>query len=101
MLGYKYTEEARLKMIEFLKDKENHPMFGKKHSEETKSKIIKNLSKYPLGVGIYDLNNNLLLNYSNNTELAKHLGVSKVTVSKYLNKGLIYKDFYRFKAIED
>ena len=29
MLGYKHTEDARKKMIEFYKDKENHPMFGK------------------------------------------------------------------------
>jgi group I intron endonuclease len=29
MLGYKHTEEARKKMIEFFKDKNNHPMFGK------------------------------------------------------------------------
>lgn len=39
--------------------------------------------------------------FNNNTELAKHLNISKVTVGKYLNKGLIYKDLYRFKAIED
>jgi group I intron endonuclease len=76
-------------------------MFGKKHSEETKSKISKTKSKYSLGVGIYDLNNNLLFNFNNNTELAKHLDISKVTVGKYLNKGLIYKDLYRFKVIED
>jgi group I intron endonuclease len=123
MLGYKHTEEARLKMVEFYKNKENHPMygkthtkealaliskpgnlnpmFGKKHSEESKSKISKSMSKYPLGVGIYDLNNNLLSKFNNNTELAKHLGISKVTVSKYLNKSLVYKDLYCFKAIQD
>ena len=41
MLGYKHTEEARLKMVEFLKDKENHPMFGKKHTKEALSLISK------------------------------------------------------------
>lgn len=39
MLGYKHTEDARKKMIEFYK--ENHPMFGKKHSEEALALISK------------------------------------------------------------
>lgn len=122
MLGYKHTEKARLKMKENLKNKENHPMygkthtaealaliskpgklnpmFGKNHKEETKSKMSKSKNKYPLGVGIYDLQDNLLFKFSNNTELGKYLNISKVTVAKYLNKSLIYKDVYRFKPIE-
>lgn len=122
MLGYKHTEEAILKMKEFYKDKNNHPMFGKKHtaealaliskpgklnpmfgkkhSDKTKSLISKRLSKYPLGVGIFDLNDNLGLKFTNNTELAKYLNISKVTVAKYLNKGLVYRNMYRFKRIQ-
>ena len=122
MLGYKHTKQARLKMIENLKNKKNHPMFGKshtvealaliskpgnlnpmfgkKHKEETKSKISKSMSKYPLGVGIYDLKDNLLFKFSNNTVLEKYLNIFKVTVAKYLNKSLIYKNIYRFKPIE-
>ena len=110
-------------MSEFYKDKQNHliygkthtidaialisklgvlnPMFGKKHSDKTKNLISKKLSKYPLGVGIYSLNNELISKFSNNTELAKHLGISKVTVGKYLNKDLVYNNQYRFKAIID
>lgn len=41
MLGYKHTEEARKKMIEFFKDKNNHPMFGKKHTKEALALISK------------------------------------------------------------
>jgi NUMOD1 domain len=52
-------------------------MFGKKHSDETNSKISIKMSKYPLGVGIYNLNVKLLSKFSNNTELVKHLGISK------------------------
>jgi len=33
-------------------------------------------------------------------ELAEHLNISKVTVGKYLNSGLVYKNLYKFKAIE-
>lgn len=125
MLGYKHTDEAKKKMIERLKDKLNHPMFGKKHneealkliskpgklnpmfgaqaphSEETKKAISLKKSKYLNGVGIFDLNDNLIKKFNNNTEIANYLGISKVTVSKYLNNNLIYKDMYKFKPISD
>ena len=71
------------------------------------------MSKYPLGVGIYDLNDNLISKFNNNVELAKYLNISKVTVGKYLKSGKIYKNLgsaglaggashaYRFKIIQD
>lgn len=73
-------------------------MFGKQHSEEAKKKRSGRISKHPNGVGIYDLNNNLIKNFKNNLELAKHLNISKVTVGKYLNSNLVYKNQYRFKV---
>ena len=122
-LGYKHTEEARLKMVNHYKDKNNHPMFGKTHSEEalaliskpgelnpmfgkkhseaTKASMSKKKNKYPLGVGIFDLDDNLIFKFNNNVELAKHLDISKVTVGKYLNSGLVYNKAYRFKPIQD
>jgi group I intron endonuclease len=122
-LGYKHTEEARLKMVDYYKDKNNHPMFGKthteealsliskpgelnpmfgkKHSEASKASMSEKKNKYPLGVGIYDLDDNLILKFNNNVELAKHLDISKVTVGKYLNSGLLYNKTYRFKPIQD
>lgn len=45
--------------------------------------------KYPNGVGIYRLDNNLIKSLSYLSDLAKYLNVSKVTVSKYINKGLV------------
>jgi len=123
MSGYKHTEEAILKMIKRFENKENHPMygkkhtedalaliskpgelnpmFGKKHSEETKAKQSEKNSKYPLGVGIFDLDDHLILKFRNNVELAKHLNISKVTVGKYLNNNLIYNKIYKFKPIQD
>jgi len=59
------------------------------------------MSKYPLGVGIYDLDYNLIQTFRNNTELANYLNVSKVTVSKYLNNKLVYDKKYYFKPIEE
>ena len=122
-LGYKHTEEAKLKMRNLYENKNNHPMFGKrhtteslaliskpgklnhmfgkKHSELTKAKMSMRRNKYPLGVGIYDLDDNLILKFKNNVELAKHLNISKVTVGKYLNSSLIYNKTYRFKVIQN
>lgn len=41
MLGYKHTNKAKIKMKERLKDKTNHPMYGKTHSKETLKLISK------------------------------------------------------------
>lgn len=56
-------------------------------------------NKYLKGVGLFYLNVNLINKFSNNVELANQLGISKVTVGKYLNNNLIYKNIYRFKSI--
>ena len=122
-LGYKHTEESRLKMVKYYEDKNNHPMFGKthtedalaliskpgqlnpmfgkKHSDEAKAIMSNKKNKYSLGVGIYDLNDNLVSKFNNNVELAKHLNISKVTVGKYLKQGLVYNKSFRFKPIQD
>lgn len=110
-------------MLEFYKDKNNHPMFGKthnkqaldliskpgelnpmfgkKHSESAKAIMSDKKNKYTLGVGIYDLDDNLISRFKNNVELAKYLDISKVTVGKYLNSGLVYNKTFRFKPIQD
>lgn len=76
-----------------------NPMYGRNHSEETKKILAIKKNKYLKGVGIFDLKDNLIKKFSNNVELAKYLGISKVTVGKYLNNYLIYKNIYRFKPI--
>jgi group I intron endonuclease len=73
-------------------------MFGKKHSLLTRQMISDKKSKHPDGVGVYDLNYNLITKFKNNVELSKHLNISRVTVGKYLNSGLIYNKTYRFGA---
>lgn len=81
MLGYKHTEEAIEKMIKRFENKENHPMYGKTHTKEALTLISKpgvlnpmygkthkestikiiseKMNKYPLGVGVFDLDGNL------------------------------------------
>lgn len=58
-----------------------NPMYGKSHSEESKKLMAIKKNKYLKGVGILDLNDNLIKKFSNNVELANYLGISKVTNS--------------------
>ena len=118
--GYKHTDEAKEKMVKRFEDKINHPfwgkhhneksksliskpgelnpMFGKTHSEKTRDLIRSKKKKYTNGVGLYDLDNKLIKRFDYASDLAKHLNVSKVTVSKYINGGLVYKDKYYLKV---
>lgn len=119
LLGYKHTDEAKLKIYKFFENVNNHPMYGKTHTEEaraliskpgvlnpmygkkhniaTKQVISDKLSKYTNGVGIYDLNYNLLSSFRNNSDMAKDLAISKVTAGKNLKGGLVRDELYRFK----
>ena len=73
-------------------------MFGKTHSEETKNLLRSKKVKYPNGVGIYDLDNHLIKSFNYASDLAIYLSVSKVTVSKYINNGLVFKGKYYLKV---
>ena len=73
-------------------------MFGKTHSEETKRIMRSKKVKDPNGVGIYDLSNNLVKSFDYASDLALYLNKSKVTVSKYIHKGLVFKGKYYVKV---
>lgn len=117
--GYKHTDDVKQKMVKRLKDKSNHRFWGKHHDEKTKSLIskpgllnsmfgkthseqTKNLMetrkvKYPNGVGIYDLDKHLIKSFDYASDIAIYLSVSKVTVSKYINNGLVFQGKYYLK----
>lgn len=104
MLGYKHTAKAIAKMKLRLKDKSNHPMFGKTHSAdalqaisrpgklnpmfskthkiESKAKISKANSNRPLG--LYDLENNLIKTFNNQVELATKFKLHRVSIRRYV-----------------
>lgn len=120
LTGYKHTELAKKKMSDRFIDKENHPflgkhhdhdtklliskpgvlnpMYGKTHTDKTKQLMKLSKKKYSNGVGIYDLNNNLVKSFDYATDMADYLKVSKVTVGKYINKGLIHNKVYYLKV---
>ncbi|GAA5114506.1 hypothetical protein GCM10023339_20310 [Alloalcanivorax gelatiniphagus] len=89
-------DEAKLKIS---KPGKLNPMYGKSHSDETKVNMSVLKKKYPLGVGIFYLQGNLVAKFKKKVELAKHLNISKVTVGKYLNSNLVYKNTYCFRPI--
>jgi group I intron endonuclease len=81
MYGYKHTKQAIAKMKARFLNKNNHPMFGKTHSEASKLLICKTgvanpmfgkthseVSKHLMSIkkslrplGLYDKNNNIFL----------------------------------------
>jgi group I intron endonuclease len=118
-LGYKHTEDSILKMKQRLKDKTNHPMYGKKHSIKTKNLVSKkakaqlnpmynrqhtkttkkilSLCKSKYIVQLYDINVKLLLTFNNNVELANYLSINKSTVGKYIKSQKLFQNKYYFK----
>jgi group I intron endonuclease len=78
-----------------------NPMFGKTHSEKLQIFFFflrNNKVKYSNGVGIYDLDNNIVKSFDYASYLAIYLNVSKVTVSKYIKNGLVFKGKYYLKV---
>lgn len=118
-LGYTHTEQAKAKMRLRLKDKENHPFFGKTHTEETKKLISKpgklnpmygrkhseetrnllSVRKSKFIVGLFDVNNVLVMQFTNNVEVARYLGCHKGTVGRYIKSGKLWCDKYYIKLI--
>ena len=99
MLGYKHTKQAIAKMKARFLNKQNHPMFGKTHSESSKyliskpgslnpmfgkthnevTKQLMSIKKSMIPLGLYDENNYFIEKFSNQVELANKFGVHKTT----------------------
>lgn len=119
LLGYKHTKESVLKMKLRFADKSQHPMYGKNHSDYTKSLIslkttgilnpmflkkhkdcskkLMSIKKSKNIVELYDINFNLLMLFNNNVELAKYLSISKSTVGRYIKSGKLFNNKYYIK----
>jgi group I intron endonuclease len=118
-LGYKHTIDAIKKMKLRLKNKSNHPMFGKSHSRFALSKISKpgklnpmygkthsidtklkmSIAKSKTPLGLYDINNNLIKTFINQVELANYLSINKSTVGRYLKSEKLFLNKYYIKKI--
>ena len=74
MYGKKHTDYALNKIS---KPGNLNPMFGKKHSIESKLKM--SLAKSKFSLGLFESNNNLIQIFNNQVELGKFLNISKST----------------------
>lgn len=70
-----------------------NPMYGRKHSESTKTLISNKLSS---PVSLYDNNNTYILTFNNNVQLSEFLGCAKSTVCLYVKTGKLFKKKYYF-----
>lgn len=95
---------------------ENHPMFGKHHSDETKNKLseigrtkIGTLNNSSLEIFLFDIFGNFIRNISNGRELAKELncsfqGISKAAIGKnktIKNHIVIYKKDFTNELLKE
>lgn len=118
-LGYKHTIEAIDKMKKRFLNKANHPMYGKKqdkfaltkisksailnpmygkkHTIETKQKM--SLAKSKISLDLFDIDNNLMKTFINQLELAKYLNLSKSTICRYLKSGKVLLNKYFIRKI--
>lgn len=71
-----------------------NPVYGKTYRDKDKDLIRSKKVKYVSGVGIYGSRSSLIKSFSHASDLAKYLNVSEVKLSKYINKGLLYKKHY-------
>ena len=118
-LGYKHTEEAIAKMVARLANKENHPFFGKKHTEESKvlfskpghlnpmfgrkhtesTKLVLSAQKSKNPVGLYDVDHKLIKVFSNNVQVAQYLSINKTTVGRYIKTGKLFQGKYLIRRV--
>jgi hypothetical protein len=95
MLGYKHRKETILKMKAGIKNKTNNSMFGKTKAIKTLN-LISAIKSSP--ITLYNNDNEYILTFKNNNQLAKFIGCSNSTVSRYIKSGKCYKDLYYFKT---
>lgn len=117
-IGKKFTSETKA-LMSLKKTKENNPLFGKKHSEETKelmtgrekalgrkhsedTKLLMS-SKHGSSVNIYEKCSSegfkLIGSFVSARRAGKFLEISGSTVVKYMKSGEIFKDRYKFSSL--
>src|SRR5205807_7401976 len=74
-LGFKHSEVTRLQMS-INNTKEKHPFFGKKHTEESKLKMLLS-SKIAKPVQIKDVKTGVIKTFRSNVQAANYLKVSE------------------------
>jgi group I intron endonuclease len=76
---------------------ENNPYFGKSHSDESKLKIIKANSAYP--VYIYNYSKQLLMIYPSTRTLGNHIGSNSSTIVNCIDNNSFFRGKWYFTRI--
>ena len=83
---FRHTEETKrkigLKCKERYANKENHPMYGKPHSKETKEKISNSNKKK---INQYDLDGNFIKTWNSAIDVEKELGIDSCHINSVAN----------------
>lgn len=95
-LGYRHTNEALEKMSQ-AKRGNNHPNFGKNHSQETRQKMSE---AQGATIFIYDLQGQLIKPFSSSRAAAKYLNCSDPTIMRYARSGKVFKNKYQLSLEE-
>ena len=104
MLGFKHTEEAKLKFSRDRRGKTRSiytkdPFFSKDRYPISKEKRLKlKLNCRGLEVNIYNKDKILINSFPTIRKAANFVGLSPSSVSKYIKSGLLWCDLYTFKA---
>lgn len=81
--GLTMSKDIKLKISNTLKGRytgENHPFFGKHHSEDTRKKISE---KNSISVLQYDMNMNLIKEWESIVSIYKNLGFNKKSITRH------------------
>src|SRR5438105_15770900 len=90
IFGKKHTDDTIAKMSSSLSGEKN-PMFGKKHTDDTRAKMS---SSKGTPVNVLDLKANETIIYPSGKQAAKAISCSPTTFRNYLKSGKILREIY-------
>jgi group I intron endonuclease len=93
MTGKSHSDETRAKMSEG-QTGENNPMYGRTGALNPMYGKSGELSPVSIQVYVYSIDNVLIGTFSSQVACAKWLGVSNITVSRYIRSGKIFQGKY-------
>ena len=70
-------------------------------NKNIKFKLLKNVFKSKIPLGLYDIRNNLINKFIYQVELSKYLNLHKSTIGRYLKTGKLLLSKYYIRKIND
>jgi len=94
---------AQLSAKKRFRNKENHPMYNKNHTIESKQKIKETRKKRNLctPVAMYDRKGILLMKFDTMFDASKYIGVRYSTIPESIQRNYYVRKKYKFKRLND